>query len=479
MSDDGLHQRKPETSGEKGDNTLSSEEIEKIYSEYEVVKWDCWYGHMSDDGLHQRKPETSGERGDNALSSEEIEKIYSEYEVVEAPDWESGIERGKDDFGKTMSRRLLHWGPIIAMAITLSIGISATYLHLQWWPLNSVGSFLHLSLFLLFNYLVFSNLAQSAFIGPGYVPLAWSPPSVEFTSHLQYCAVCEGYKVPRSHHCSTCGRCVMKMDHHCPWINNCVGHRNHAYFIRFLAAAVAGCIHGAMIISLALYRGLFRAWYIQYGSGEPEVILTVYTFIMSVFAFGLALGVIVAVGFLLIVQLKGVWKNRTGIEDYIVDKANSYERSNEFLYPYDLGWKRNVREVLGTWNGLPVGNGVWWPIRRPTSQFSLSEEQLMQKRIKRLNAREVQIIRKFDGTCLSALLIGFRVFICQPCSDERRISVEVGERWMVTRVNKYWFYATKKVEDPEQEEKLNHPLALRHHRALRGWFPRVCAERVP
>uniref|UniRef100_A0A915AFG3 Palmitoyltransferase n=1 Tax=Parascaris univalens TaxID=6257 RepID=A0A915AFG3_PARUN len=327
---------------------------------------------MSEDGLHQRKPESNDEKGDGTLSFEEIEKTSREYEVEEAPDWESGIERGKDDFGKTMLRRLLHWGPIIAMAITLSIGISATYLHLQWWPLNSVGSFLHLSLFLLFNYLVYSNLVQSAFIGPGYVPLAWSPPSEEFASHLQYCTVCEGYKVPRSHHCSSCGRCVMKMDHHCPWINNCVGHRNHAYFIRFLAASVAGCIHGAVIISLALYRGLFRVWYIQYGSGEPEVILTIYTFIMSVFAFGLALGVIVAVGFLLIVQVKGVLKNRTGIEDYIVDKANSYERSSEFVYPYDLGWKRNIREVLGTWNGLPLGNGVWWPIRRPTSQFSFS-----------------------------------------------------------------------------------------------------------
>ncbi|KHN83617.1 Palmitoyltransferase ZDHHC6 [Toxocara canis] len=384
---------------------------------------------MSANGLHQRRLEANSNAGDSghtSETSEQLAKIYSQCEVIEAPDWDSGLERAKGDFGRTMCRRLFHWGPLIAIAITLSIGISATYLHLQWWPLSSIGSFLHLSLFLLFNYLVLLNLGRSAFIGPGYVPLVWIPPSKEFEPHLQFCSICDGYKVPRSHHCTRCGRCVLKMDHHCPWINNCVGHRNHAYFVRFLAAAVAGCIHGALIISLALYRAFFRMWYIRHGEFDgPEVILSIYTFITSVFAFGLALGVIVAVGFLLIVQLKSIWKNRTGIEDYIVDKANSYERAVEFFYPYDLGWKRNVREVLGTWNGLPVGDGVWWPIRRPTTQFTFSEEQLMQKRIKRLNAREVRIIRRFEGTCLSALLIGFRVFVCQPCTDERRIPIEV------------------------------------------------------
>ncbi|VDK17708.1 unnamed protein product [Anisakis simplex] len=492
----------------------------------------------SANGMHQRRPPQSRETGDsepqlNGFDEDmaRFQKIYAECEVLEPPEWKSGLERGKGDFGKTMFRRLFHWGPIIAIAITLSIGLTATYLHLQWWPLNSVGAFVHLTVFLYFNYSVLSNLCRSAFIGPGYVPLKWSPPEQEFESHLQFCVICDGYKVPRSHHCSRCGRCVMKMDHHCrkfahhfqviyhkftsgaayliisnwltelkkAWINNCVGHRNHAYFVRFLAMSVVGCTHAALIISFALYRGIFRIWFIQHGVYDgPEVLLTIYTFILSVFAFGLALGVIVAVGFLLIVQLRSIHRNRTGIEDYILDKANSYERKIIFLYPYDLGWKRNFREVLGTWDGLPKTNGVWWPVRRPTTQFTFSEEQLTQKRLKRLNAREVRIVRPFEGTCLSTILIGVRVFLCQPCSDEERIAVKVGEHWMVTRVNKYWFYATKKeakgIAKPEESVRssasessetfslsastvpnhLHHP----HYRPPRGWFPRVCAEQV-
>uniref|UniRef100_A0A1I7W3D2 Palmitoyltransferase n=1 Tax=Loa loa TaxID=7209 RepID=A0A1I7W3D2_LOALO len=80
----------------------------------------------------------------------------------------------------------------------------------------------------------------------------------EDEDRLQYCRICNGFKMPRSHHCSNCGRCVCKMDHHCPWINNCVGHRNHALFVRFLASATLGCIHAAIILSSALYRFLFR-----------------------------------------------------------------------------------------------------------------------------------------------------------------------------------------------------------------------------
>ena len=51
---------------------------------------------------------------------------------------------------------------------------------------------------------------------------------------MNYCAICDLYKPPRTHHCRRCNRCVMKMDHHCLWINNCVGFYNHKYFFLFV-----------------------------------------------------------------------------------------------------------------------------------------------------------------------------------------------------------------------------------------------------
>ena len=40
------------------------------------------------------------------------------------------------------------------------------------------------------------------------------------------------------------------------WINNCVGHKNHVYFVRFLAFAVAGCLHALVMLGIILYYTL-------------------------------------------------------------------------------------------------------------------------------------------------------------------------------------------------------------------------------
>uniref|UniRef100_A0A0N5AXK5 Palmitoyltransferase n=1 Tax=Syphacia muris TaxID=451379 RepID=A0A0N5AXK5_9BILA len=423
--------------------------------------------------------------GDNRNSNIEEPSSTTRLEIIEAPKWCTGLEDYENDFGKTILRRLLHWGTLTAIFIILLIGSSTTYIHLQWWPLTNIYSFMHLSIFLYFNYATLTNLCHASFIGPGYVPLHWKPLNEElkFDKHLQYCVMCEGYKAPRSHHCSRCGRCVMKMDHHCPWINNCVGHRNHAFFIRFLAAAVFGCIQAVYICGFGLYYGMFRMWYLRYGTGdEPDVVLTVYSFLIIFFAFGLALGVIVAVGFLLYVQLRIVFYNRTGVEEYIIGKAESYNRPKPFIYPYNLGWKRNLLEVLGSWNGYTRGNGIWWPVVAPTHQFTFSvrnllyrnfkqEEQLYQKWLKRETAREYVIVSDYSGGIFKCVRFGFLVFFCQPWSDEPRVAVQNGEHWMITRGNKRWLYGRRKVD-----RELTTAAEIRS--VPRGWFPRKCAERV-
>ncbi|VDD92958.1 unnamed protein product [Enterobius vermicularis] len=430
--------------------------------------------------------------------------------IIEAPSWPSGLK--DNDFGKAMLPRLFHWGPLTAFSIVLIISSATIYIHLQWWPLEDIKAFLHFSLYLFFNYATLNNLCLAGYIGPGYVPRHWTPPTKEDEENLQYCLVCEGYKVPRSHHCSRCGRCAMKMDHHClpgsrvgvgaydgpfktAWINNCVGHRNHAFFIRFLAAAVGGCAHATYICGSGLYYAVFRVWYFRYGTGyEPVVILGLHSFLAIFFAFGLALGAVIAIGFLLCVQIRIVLRNRTGVEDYIIGKANSHSQSVPFVYPYDLGWQRNVSEVLGTWSGRTKGNGVWWPVIAATDQFTFSvsyfcnllalpkplssnratscfhKEQIYQKWLKLEHAREYVIVRSHPGGFLQSIKLGLRIFFCQPCSDETRVSVQQSQHWLVTRGNKYWLYGRLMVG-----KELKTAAELRN--VPRGWFPRVCAER--
>lgn len=59
-----------------------------------------------------------------------------------------------------------------------------------------------------------------------------------------------------------------------------------------------------------------------YGTGkEPIVELGIYGLFGAIFSFGLAVGVVVSVGFLFGIQMRSILRNKTGIEDYIVSKV--------------------------------------------------------------------------------------------------------------------------------------------------------------
>ena len=231
------------------------------------------------------------------------------------------------------------------------------------------------------------------------------------------CTYFSGFKAPRAHHCRQCGRCIQKMEHHCPWINNCgehcdiivsfqkkqimwlflslpvvVGHRNHAYFLRFLFFATCGCLQAFTVLILVilrvlnyvftdyhynrpLSRGRLSFWARLLNFQPPPVFFSVPGLLWIVMTVGFAFGVVLAVGALFVIQLRIILKNETSIESWILNKA-SYYMSEEsaaedaalasetsvdqkkksktvkklkFENPYHLGWWKNLQQV--SWGG--------------------------------------------------------------------------------------------------------------------------------
>uniref|UniRef100_A0A1I8GWC5 Palmitoyltransferase n=1 Tax=Macrostomum lignano TaxID=282301 RepID=A0A1I8GWC5_9PLAT len=395
---------------------------------------------------------------------------------------------------KQRLRRVLHWGPLIALFIIFYIAIYTSRLLLIWWPpLKSHSNLLHVAVYALEYYLVMSTYLKAMFWGPGFVPIGWRPIDLtddqQLKSLLQWCSICKGYKAPRSHHCSRCGRCVTKMDHHCPWINACVGHRNHAQFTYFLLFAPLGCLHSAVIVSYCVYYTLFYPFYHQDSEFPTEdyAMMNLWEVLLAFFCLGLALGTTIAVGALFFVQLKSILRNRTGIEFWICDKADyrlecrhdsmtahlSIDEAGQppkFQYPYDLGRMRNFKQVIN-WSGRPVGNGLDdWPLAPDCGKYDLTKEQVLQKAHKASTAVLASVIRAYTGTRFP-ISFGLRTACCQPCSiwiEEKRLSLSPGQRLIVTRAHGEWLYGQLLLADEQSQ-------SARDASASRGWFPKKCA----
>lgn len=358
-------------------------------------------------------------------------------------------------------RKICHWGPLIALGIIKIITLMTIHCSRQWW--SPQESFLAAVNFILFFCLSGSTLfhfISAIYEGPGFLPLQWKPENLQDTQFLQFCTICQGYKAPRSHHCRKCGRCVMKMDHHCPWINNCVGHYNHGHFTAFLASAVGGCCVSTVILI---------SWVATVLSLKPLPFPppSLFTLILVIFTIGLSIGVVLAVGMLLYFQLIAIFRNRTEIEYWILEKAH-YRRfgtRDKFIYPYSLGWRANVKQVL-SWDCTPIGDGINWPTITGCDQYTLTREQLAQKREKKKKSRLYRIIAEASGSWIP-IKHGWNVLCHPPCRDEPRIKLKVGDTVLVTRWRKYWLFGEKQKEDANDEKF-----------AKRGWFPRPCAMEV-
>ncbi|CAF1174013.1 unnamed protein product [Adineta steineri] len=204
---------------------------------------------------------------------------------------------------------------------------------MKWFPLNMkdplslINSFMFWSWFII----IFYNYFKTIFLGPGFLRKRWRPKNKEDEKYLQYCTICQGFKTSQAYHCRKCSRCISKFDHHCPWMNTCIGHVNQTNFCWFLFYSILGCLHALLMISPCIYRVLF----IPYSSlriNEPRIYFTLTGLISSILTLGFTIGVIIAVGLLLIIQIKNIICN--------------HRRTKSFIYPYNLGFKENICQLF-------------------------------------------------------------------------------------------------------------------------------------
>eukprot|EP00467_Chlorarachnion_reptans_P013847 CAMPEP_0114522632 /NCGR_PEP_ID=MMETSP0109-20121206/20844_1 /TAXON_ID=29199 /ORGANISM="Chlorarachnion reptans, Strain CCCM449" /LENGTH=226 /DNA_ID=CAMNT_0001703859 /DNA_START=714 /DNA_END=1394 /DNA_ORIENTATION=- len=189
----------------------------------------------------------------------------------------------------------------------------------------------------------------------------------------------------------------------------------------------------------------------------------------------------------------------TGIEQWIVRKAEGRKRDTPFLYPYNLGWYRNVKFVLGSnpffWilptveiDNCTKGSKVkddypQYEIREGCGKYDLTVEQLTQKKLKKERSFTVRVMSSFNVSILTSPYCiplmcwnyGYYGTYAYPDCEEGRLSVRPGDMLLVTRVRRYWMYARKfsKPEDvSDAKESLEKTKWLE-----RGWVPIGCLEK--
>jgi len=156
----------------------------------------------------------------------------------------------------------------------------------------------------------------------------------------QLCTICECPSPPRAWHCNTCGICILKRDHHCIFTGCCIGYHNHRYFIMFLwylffGAAYAFCYSNFFIwnripfeFPMSIFKIIFPVAILFFGFDNS--INQFYLLIYVMTAVGtLYTGVLCIYHFNLV--LKGIVSNESNKKDFT----------------YNVGWKDNIKEVLG------------------------------------------------------------------------------------------------------------------------------------
>nr|XP_060614352.1 probable palmitoyltransferase ZDHHC24 [Anolis sagrei ordinatus] len=156
-----------------------------------------------------------------------------------------------------------------------------------------------------------------------------------------YCYSCQSHVPPRCGHCFSCNVCILRRDHHCTLLGQCLGYQNYRYFLGLL-------LHGAILLLCCAVLNADVVWtLLQEKPLAQTVLLLILPWLMlltgqvnfTAFFFAMVtdaclVGCLFCAGFLLFHGLL-VLRGQTTKEWFEGDRK------------YDIGWRGNLREILG------------------------------------------------------------------------------------------------------------------------------------
>ena len=196
-----------------------------------------------------------------------------------------------------------------------------------------------------------------------------------------YCERTELPKPPRSHYDHVTKSLVLNMDHYCPWMFNVVGYFNYRYFMNFLIYVAIGMTYGAVITfqpfmmvhsheyheqiikSREIYQDTMHIQVDNLGKTTSFHYSQVKHLIPNVpvpreatpiaFMFIMCVAVGASVAILLGFHMYLIATAQTTIDFHgnRMKKERCKDRGEVFCNPYDMGLKRNVEQIWGSWGG--------------------------------------------------------------------------------------------------------------------------------
>ena len=177
-------------------------------------------------------------------------------------------------------------------------------------------------------------------------------------------------KPPRSHFDYVTGGLVLNMDHYCPWMFNCVGYLNYRHFVSFLLFVVFAMIYVFSMNIGPFYKGSSEDYRIQNNSNKDNFGVDTISYAHLIpfvptqrdrssigFNVMMSSAVGISVGMLLVFHMYLIFTAQTTIEFNSgrwrnTNVPSSSRKESQRASPYDLGFKRNLKQVFGDCNIL-------------------------------------------------------------------------------------------------------------------------------